>query len=113
MLPHTTATIDCDEIVDWPSFHRTFKEVMGFPDFYGCNMDAWIDCLTSLDDPEDGMTTIHAPPNGCVVLVLRNVKSFTERCPEQYAAIQDCAAFVNWRRLEIDEPPVLMLSFNK
>ena len=112
MLPYKRVTVDCDGIVDWETFHGVFGVTCGFPGFYGRNMDAWIDCLMSMDDPGDGMTTVHAPPNGCVVLQLDNVKSFSNRCPEQYAAVIECSAFVNWRRIEMGEAPVLMLSFN-
>lgn len=103
-------TIDCEQIIDWNSFHDIFAETFGFPGFYGRNMDAWIDCLTRLDAPDDGMTTIHAPADGCVVLQLENVKSFKVRCREIYDALIECSAFVNWRRIERDFPPVLVLS---
>ena len=49
--------MDCDRITDWESFHSLFAEVFGFPDFYGRNMNAWIDCMSYLDDSEGGMTS--------------------------------------------------------
>jgi hypothetical protein len=54
--------IDGSQLTDWESFHKVFAGVLGFPAFYGNNMDAWIDCMTSLDTPDDGMTTIPAAP---------------------------------------------------
>lgn len=45
----TIVDIPAHEITDWDSFHDVFKRVFGFPDFYGRNMDAWIDCMTDLD----------------------------------------------------------------
>jgi hypothetical protein len=45
-----TVQLPEDRINDWHSFHEVSKEVFGFPSFYGMNMDAWIDCLTYLDD---------------------------------------------------------------
>jgi hypothetical protein len=51
--------IDATSIRDWNSFHAVFKQAMGFPDFYGANMDAWIDCMSYLDDPAAGMTAQH------------------------------------------------------
>ena len=48
----TVVRLDCDRITDWDSFHAVFAEVFGFPNFYGRNMNAWIDCMTYLDDPE-------------------------------------------------------------
>jgi len=104
-------SLDCARITDWHSFHQEFAHAFGFPDFYGANMDAWIDCLTYLDDANAGMTAVHCDPGSVVVLELLDVKSFKQRCPDQYGAVIECAAFVNWRRLEKDEPAVLALSF--
>ncbi len=46
-----------DSITDWASFHVACKEAFGFPDFYGENLDAFIDCLTYIDEG-DGMSNI-------------------------------------------------------
>jgi RNAse (barnase) inhibitor barstar len=105
--------VDGDRIVDWATFHDVFKEAFGFPDFYGRNMNAWIDCLTSLDEPLDGMTNVHAEPGGVVTLLVDHVVRFRARCPEQYAALVECAAFVNWRRIEVGESTVLALAFHE
>ena len=91
---------DTTKICDWASFHDVFSETFGFPDFYGRNMDAWIDCMTNLDDPAAGMSKIHAPEGGVLTLQLDGVDGFAERCPEQYRAVVDCCAFVNWRRMK-------------
>ena len=109
----TLVDIDCDRIADWNSFHDVFSEAFGFPEFYGRNMDAWIDCITSLDSPMDGMTSVHVPENGFVVLQLDNVKPLANRCRDIYEAIIECSAFVNWRRIEGGESPILMLSFHE
>ena len=105
--------LDTRQITDWDTFHDVFAELFGFPDFYGRNMDAWIDCMTYLDDPLNGMTTVHAPLGGIVTLQLEYVDDFAKRCLEYYDAIVECAAFVNWRRTEAGEPAVLALSFRK
>lgn len=107
----TKVSLDCNGINDWDSFHAEFATVFGFPAFYGRNMDAWIDCLTSLDAPEDGMSTVHCERGSVVTLALSHVKAFAERCPEQYNAVIECSAFVNWRRLEVGDSSVLALSF--
>jgi RNAse (barnase) inhibitor barstar len=31
-------------------FHAAFAELMGFPGFYGQNWNAWIDCMSSIND---------------------------------------------------------------
>ena len=86
---------------------------MGFPEFYGRNMNAWIDCMSSLDSPEDGMTKIHCTPPDVVVLYLEDMADFKSRCPENYDAIIESLAFVNYRKLEAGESAVLSLAFFK
>jgi hypothetical protein len=95
----TLVKLDTSRIHDWDTFHDAFAQAFGFPDFYGRNMNAWNDCMTYLDDPAAGMSKVHAPSGGVVVLELEHVADFARRCPEQYAAIIECSAFVNWRRI--------------
>jgi hypothetical protein len=110
-MPFLRVTVDMSSIESWDSFHTVFKEALGFPDFYGCNMDAWIDCLTSLDTPEDGLTAVHAPVGGVMVLELPGARALKARCPDIYSALIECSAFVNYRRIAIGGDPVLCLSF--
>ena len=107
----TKVSLDCDKIRDWGSFHAEFSNAFGFPDFYGNNMDAWIDCMTYVDDPDAGMTTAHCERGSVLVLELLNVAAFRSRVPKLYAAVVEGIAFVNWRRLENGEPAVLTISF--
>jgi hypothetical protein len=100
--------INCNEISDWDSFHSTFKKAFGFPDFYGENMNAWNDCMTHLDTD---FSTIQVEEGTCLVLQLDSIISFRERCPEIYAALIESSAFVNWRRIEMGDSPILILSF--
>ena len=103
--------IDTSRITGRRSFHTAFAEALGFPDFYGRNMNAWIDCMTSLDDPDAGMTNVHVAPGEVLVLALGNVSSFAQKCPELYRALVECVAFVNYRRMVAGEQAVLLLSF--
>ena len=105
--------INTDDILDWNSFHEVFSSKFRFPSFYGKNMDAWIDCMSSLDSPEDGMTTIHVKPGETLILELDNVTSLAKRNKEIYEAIVECSAFVNHRKIEVGEPPVLAWSFHR
>ncbi len=109
----TIVRLDCGRIRDWPSFHQVFAEVFGFPGYYGRNMNAWIDCMTYLDDPDAGMTTVQIPPGEVLTLHLDGIEEFAVRCPEQYAALIECAAFVNWRRSSEGEGAVLALDFSR
>ena len=108
--------IDADRIVDWASFHEVFAEAFGFPKFYGKNMDAWIDCLSYLDDPNAGMTSIHVESGRVLSLVVEHASEFKTRCPEQFAALVECAGFVNWRVMEqngqFPGAPLLALAFS-
>ncbi len=56
---HNLVVVDGRMLKDWDSFHQEFARVFGFPEFYGNNMDAWIDCMSWLSDPEDGMSIVH------------------------------------------------------
>ncbi|MCE9607128.1 MAG: barstar family protein [Planctomycetia bacterium] len=109
----TVIRLNCELITDWESFHTVFAEVFGFPDFYGRNMNAWIDCMSYLDDSEACMTTVNAAPGGVLTLQLDGIDNFAGRCPEQYMALIECAGFVNWRRSSIGQAAVIALAFDK
>ncbi len=70
--------IDGSKIVDAASFHEHFSAVLGFPDFYGRNMNAWVDCMSYLDDPEAGMTSVNVIPGDVLVLCISAVTEFKE-----------------------------------
>jgi hypothetical protein len=102
--------IAVSRITDWQSFHDVFAGTLGFPDFYGRNMDAWIDCLTYRDE-DDGMANVVVEQGDVLTLQLDEGRAFGARCPDLYASLIECAAFVNWRRIEVGERPILALSF--
>lgn len=97
-----TIRIDCRKIKDEASFHDVFAEACGFPDDYGRNLDAWIDCMGDLD-----------PDSDLVVIQLNHIDRFAERCPWLFQAINNGAAFVNWRQVERGRPALLALSYYK
>jgi hypothetical protein len=96
-------------ITDWESFHSVFAKALGFPDFYGRNMNAWNDCMTYLDDAGTGMTTVTVSPGELFHLEIADAADFQKRLPEVFQAFIKSAAFVNWRRVEQGERPVLAL----
>jgi hypothetical protein len=105
--------IPIERITDWESFHDVFAEVLGFPDYYGRNLDAGIDCVTYADDAEADMIdpALIATPGNVLTLELGMLGNLAERCAEQYDALLDCSAFVNWRRIETANRPIVALSF--
>ena len=107
----TMVRVDANLISDWQTFHSVFAEKFGFPSFYGRNMDAWVDCLSYLDDPSAEMSSIHVQNGQTLSLVIDNAQSFKHRCPEQFEALVECAAFVNWRIVAAGGTPLLALAF--
>jgi RNAse (barnase) inhibitor barstar len=87
------------EIRDWSSFHETFAKLFGFPGFYGANMDAWIDCMSYLDDPDAAMSSLHLEPNEALTIEVCDTEDFQKRCPDQFAELVTCTSFVNQRFL--------------
>jgi RNAse (barnase) inhibitor barstar len=108
----TMVQVDANLITDWQTFHSVFAQKFGFPGFYGRNMDTWVDCLSYLDDPSAEMSSIHVQNGQTLSLVIDNAQSFKRRCPEQFEALVECAAFVNWRIVVAGGPPLLALAFN-
>jgi hypothetical protein len=112
MTQTTIITIAADKITDWASFHSVFEQTLGFSDFYGRNMNAWIDCMTYVDDPASGMSSVMIAEGDLLALRIDDAPEFQRRCPEQYRALIECAAFVNYRRMERGAAPVLALMLN-
>jgi hypothetical protein len=104
----TIVTLPAGEIVDWESFHDVFKKVLGFPESYGRNMNAWIDCMTYRDE-DDGMSRVVIDAGALIVIEIENPKEFMGGCAEQFAALVECTAFVNTRRVGANEQPILAL----
>jgi RNAse (barnase) inhibitor barstar len=104
-----TVRLDASRLHDWDSFHSVFASTFGFPDFYGRNMNAWIDCMSDLSE-DTGMTSVHGSPSDPVVLYLDNAKAMPK---ELFEALVECAGFVNWRWLEMGDPAVLILAFHR
>jgi predicted ATPase len=105
-----TIRIDCTTITDWDSFHDVFAEAFGFPSTYGRNLDAWVDCVSDLDDSSAG-TSVRLAPGSVLALVLDDAETLRSECPDIFDALLDSAAFVNWRRIEAGQPALLALAY--
>ncbi len=89
--------IDSTKIHDWPSFHEIFQDNIGFPEYYGANMDAWIDCMSCLDDPAAEMSKVTLEPGEPLTIILLQTKDFLKRCPSQFVSFVESVSFVNQR----------------
>jgi RNAse (barnase) inhibitor barstar len=101
--------LETKRITDRDSFFKEFSSLMGFPDFFGSNWDAWIDCMRSLDDASEGMTKITLPPGELLHIEIEEAEKFAKRVPEVFQQLIGCTAFVNKSRLEVGKQPVLSL----
>ena len=98
--------LNTQQINDWASFHLVCKEDFGFPDFYGKNMNAWIDCLSYLTE-NDGMMRFVLVENEMLHIEVTETKDFNTRLPDILDALVECSAFVNKRY----EKPKISLIF--
>jgi hypothetical protein len=105
-----TARLNTNRISDWKSFHEESRQAFGFPDFYGMNMNAWIDCLTYIDEG-DGMSRFELGESEMLEIEVSDSEAFKSRLPEIYDALVKSSAFVNFRRVECGDRPVLSLTF--
>ena len=105
-----TVRLNTESVRDWESFHSTCKEAFGFPDFYGMNMNAWIDCLSYLDEDER-MTRFNLSEGEMLHVELIGTKDFNARLPEIFDALVKCTAFVNGRYVERGKSPLLSFVF--
>ncbi len=92
--------INTTAISDWPSFHAEFQRALGFPGFYGENMNAWIDCLSYLREEEAA---------GMADVMLPDAERWRLQVPEIVAELWDCTAFVNRRYVDAGESPAIAL----
>lgn len=74
-------------------------------------MDAWIDCMGYLDDPESGMSQLTVEPNEMVVLELIGTTEFLYRRPDIFNNLLKSTTFVNQRRIVAGYGPILSLLF--
>ena len=92
-----TYQINGKKLKDWESFHAEFKVEMGFPKYYGNNMDAWIDCVDELSLTPTLIEISHGD-------ILKS------NAPELLGAILECAAFINYRKVKAGGMATLMVS---
>ncbi len=103
-----TTSLDLCNVRDWSSFHDVSARAFGFPDFYGRNMDAWIDCLSYLEEG-DGMCGFKLAIGEHLEVRLPGFEDFAKRCPEICTMFLICTASVNLRYQEVGDSPRVVL----
>ena len=92
--PQTVVTIDGRRLTNLPAMHVELARAFGFPDYYGANLDALLDCLSSLDAPDDGLSTVHVGAGGLVVLAIDHAEAAAAAV---FATLCDVVAAANLR----------------
>ncbi|MEY3445079.1 MAG: hypothetical protein RLZZ519_3360 [Bacteroidota bacterium] len=64
--------VDLSGVESKAQLHSVLKNCLGFPDFYGANFYALIDCMSSFRYPEDEMTTIVLQEDEVLLMEIRN-----------------------------------------
>jgi hypothetical protein len=103
--------IDARRLKDLAGLHAAMNEAFGFSPDYGKNLDALVDCLTHLDDPKAAMSRLQLLPGDVALLVLEHLDA--KQRPGVVASLLDVVAFVNWRRLEKSQPPLLAVAYDR
>ena len=104
----TTVRLDGECIKDWESFHSECEREFGFPEFYGRNMDAWVDCLSYLRD-EDGMTKFRLKPDEILQIEVSKAALLKQSAPEILDDLTFCIEAINERYEDYGEKPALKL----
>ncbi|HCT5824016.1 TPA: barstar family protein [Citrobacter sedlakii] len=101
-----TLSIDFKGISSESELHDKFKQLFGFPDFYGKNFHAFVDCLTSLRIPEEGMTSINIKQDEYILLEVGNINQLSDDLKHNFLlSIQD----VNSRSILFGEKASILL----
>jgi RNAse (barnase) inhibitor barstar len=95
-------------ISGWDAFHAACRTAFGFPEFYGGNMDAWVDCLSYLRD-EEGMTKFRLHPDEKLQIVIDHADILQKNAPDLLEEVAFCIEGINERYADYGEKPALEL----
>lgn len=99
--------IDFSDIKKIEDMHELLMKKFGFPDFYGKNIHALIDCLSSLRYPEDGMTSITLKKDETLLLIIKNISETSRDVIVDFIIAIEA---VNQRNINIGSPVSVLLS---
>lgn len=87
--------------------HEIFKDAFGFPDFYGRNLNALIDCLSDLRYPEYGMSNFVLDSLDQILLL--EIENFSKTNNVNKTAILFAIECVNRHNIEVGQVPSIHL----
>lgn len=82
-------TIDFTEVQYYIEMHLIIKKALDFPDYYGCNWDAFWDCLTDMyGDPIHieivGLDVIERKFDGSAKIMIEILREFKHFCNDMF-----------------------------
>ncbi|MBB4634793.1 barstar family protein [Longimicrobium terrae] len=102
--------INTAAISDETSFHAEFDRALGFPGWYGENMNAWIDCMSYLREEDSaGMANVTLGREEVLLVELPDAERWRAQFPAIAAELWDCTAIVNRRYVNDGESPAIAL----
>src|SRR4051795_9854184 len=102
------ARLDGKAITDWETFHNACAVAFGFPEFYGRNMNTWIDCLTYINEG-DGLSRFALQADELLLVEIEHCGCLNERVPDIFDALVTSVAVVNQRLSDVGDRPRLAL----
>lgn len=106
MMKFKKITVDFRQVRDLQQIHEILAEAFLFPDFYGKNGHALIDCWSSLRFPEEGMTGITLGQDEVLLLEVKGVTRLGRLLMQFVAAVEA----VNERAVkEMGQQPLIVL----
>jgi hypothetical protein len=103
--------VQIEQITDWATFHEVFAQALHFPDYYGKNGDAFIDCLRDIAHYDTNPDLRLAEGETLTMYLGDHIQEFRRRCSEQLEALQDWVAFVNTDDVDEGVPPRILIAF--
>ncbi|NMM25932.1 MAG: barstar family protein [Glaciimonas sp.] len=103
-----TVSLNGEAITNWEAFHNESQRMFGFPDFYGRNMNAWVDCMSYLRD-DDNMSLFRLKPDEVLRIEVQHADFLRKQAPEILDDLTFCIEAINERYADYGEKPALEL----
>ena len=103
-MPHIR--LDLSSLRTEQDLHEALKQALGFPDSYGANFAALVDCLSGLRYPDEGMIGVALGPDEVLTLHVLNLSAAAKSVIDLLlCAVED----VNTRELQRGRSPSMGL----
>ena len=101
-------SVDFRQVQNLEEMHNALAKIFDFPDFYGKNVNALIDCWSSLRYPENGMVGVSIDKDESLLL---EVKAMSRLDPIMMNHFVNAVEGVNERSMEEwgQQPLILLL----